>query len=165
MSRRLGIDKGFRKKGILQISKVGYNSIYIRKAPTKRRRVLQVLFNICICLISSRFLLSGQKIVQIHRFELLAGQRLLEGRELQDSAEDSRHGSVVREGLVVKNQILQGPFLNSLQDEAVRAVDRGDDFDRAALQGDRFFGAVPGADAAAEADGRVDDGALFGRTG
>ena len=107
------------------------------------------------------FLMSGQKIVQIDRFELLAGQCLFEGRELQNSAEDSRHGPVVREGLVVKDQILQGPFLNSLQDEAVRAVDGSDHLDRPSLQSDGLFGAVSRADAAAKTDGRVDDRALF----
>ena len=107
------------------------------------------------------FFLPVQQMIQIYRFKLLAGQSLLEGRQLQNSSEDSCHGSVISKGLVVKDQILQGAFFNSLQDEAVRAVYRGDDFDRAALQGDRLFGAVPGADAAAEADGRVDDRALF----
>ena len=60
--------------------------------------------------------------VQIDGFELFAGQSLLEGRELQNGAEDSCHGSVVCEGLIVKNQILQGTFLNGLQDKAVCSV-------------------------------------------
>ena len=113
----------------------------------------------------SSFLMPGQKIVQIDRFELLAGQCLFEGRELQNSAEYSRHGPVVREGLVVKDQVLQGTFLNGLQNEAVGAVDRSDHFDRPALQSDGLFGTVSRADAAAQTDGRVNDGAAFGRAG
>ena len=59
--------------------------------------------------------------------------------------------------LIVKNQILQGSFLNGLQDKAVCAVDRGDHLDRPPLQDDRLPGTVPGADTAAEADSLVDD--------
>lgn len=68
--------------------------------------------------------------VQIDRLELLAGKSLLEGRELEDRAEDGRHGPVVCEGLVVKDQILQSALFDGLQNKAVGAVDRGDHFNR-----------------------------------
>ena len=99
--------------------------------------------------------------IQVYRFKLLAGQSLFEGRELQNSSEDCRHGSVISKGLVVKDQILQGAFFNSLQDEAVRAVDRSDHLDRPSLQSDGLPGTVSGADPAAEADSLIDDRMLF----
>ena len=37
-------------------------------------------------------ILCRQQMVQVDRLELFAGQGLLEGRELQDRAEDGRHG-------------------------------------------------------------------------
>ena len=103
--------------------------------------------------------------VQIDRLELLAGQGLFEGRELQDRAEDGCHSPVVCESLVVKDQVLQSSLFDSLQDKAVGAVNRGDHFNRPSLQGDGFFGTVSGADAASQADRLVDDGSsFFGRS-
>ena len=112
--------------------------------------------------ISALFLsLRGKEVVQVDGLELFAGQGLLEGRELQYASEDSRHGAVVGKGLVVEDQVLEGSLFDGLQDEAVGAVDRGDHFDRPALQGDGLFGAVSGADPAAQTDGLVDDGSFF----
>ena len=96
--------------------------------------------------------LRGKEVVQVDGLELFAGQGLLEGRELQDGAEDGGHGAVVGKGLVV---------FDGLQDEAVGAVNRGDYFDRPALQGDGLFGTVPRTDPAAQTDGLVDDGSFF----
>ena len=106
-------------------------------------------------------ILRRQQMVQVDRLELFAGQGLLERRELQDRAEDGRHGPVVGECLVVEDQVLQGSLFNGLQDEAVGAVDRGDYFNRPSLQGDGLFGTVSGADTAAQTDGLVDDGSSF----
>ena len=99
--------------------------------------------------------------VQVDGLELFAGQGLLEGRELQDGAEDGGHGAVVGKGLVVEDQVLEGSLFDGLQDEAVGAVDRGDHFDWPALQGDGLFGTVPRTDPAAQTDGLVDDGSFF----
>ena len=99
--------------------------------------------------------------IQIYRFKLLAGQSLLEGRQLQNSSEDSCHGSVISKGLVVKDQILQGAFFNSLQYEAVRAVDGSDHLDRPSLKSDSLLGTVSCTDPAAEADCLVDDRMFF----
>ncbi len=68
---------------------------------------------------------------------------------------------MVCEGLVVEDKVLQSSFLDGLQDKAVGAVDRGDHFDRASLQGDSLFGTVSGADTAAQADRLVDDWSSF----
>ena len=106
-------------------------------------------------------ILCRQQMVQVDRLELFAGQGLLERRELQDRAEDGRHGPVVGEGMVVEDQVLQGPLFNGLQDEAVGAVDRCDHLNRSSLQADGLFGTVPGTDSAAQTDGLVDDGSSF----
>ena len=109
--------------------------------------------------------MAGQELVQVDRFELLAGQGLLQRRQLQDRLEDCGHGTVVGESLVVKDQVLEGAFLDGLQYEAMGAVDRRDDLDRSPLHEDGFCRAVFGADAAAQADFGVDDGTLAVRGG
>ena len=102
-----------------------------------------------------------QKMIQVNRLELFAGHGLLQGRELQNRAEDSSHGAVVCEGLVVKDQVLQSALFNCLQDKTVGAVDRSDHFNWSSLQSDGLFGTVSGADTAAQTDRLVDDGSSF----
>lgn len=100
--------------------------------------------------------LTGQQLVQVDRFKLLAGQGLLNRRQLQDGAEDLSHGPVAGESLVVEEQILQSALLDGLQDKAVGAVHRSDDLNRALLHMNGLGGTVPGADAAAQTEVFVD---------
>ena len=89
-----------------------------------------------------RFFLRGQEVVQIHGFKLSAGHGLFQGREPEYGAEYGGHSPVVGEGLIVKDQVLQGALFDGLQDKTVGAVDGGDDLYGAALQGDGFLRAV-----------------------
>ena len=76
---------------------------------------------------------TGQQFIQIHGFELLAGQGLLQRRKIQNDTKHGSHSSVIGKCLIVKNKILQGPFFNGLQHKPVRAVHRGYDLYRAPL--------------------------------
>ena len=58
--------------------------------------------------------MAGEQLVQVHRLELLAGKRLMDGGHFQDSAENLGHRPMAGKGLVVKKQILQGTFFTSI---------------------------------------------------
>ena len=85
----------------------------------------------------------------------------MDGGHFQDSAENLGHSPMAGKGLVVKKQILQGTFFDCLHHKAVGAVHRSDDLHSSALHLDGLGGAVPGTDAAAQAQLAAEFGLLL----
>ena len=86
---------------------------------------------------------------------LPAGHGLLQGRQLEDHAEDGGHGLVMDVGLVIEDQVLELPALDGHQYHAMGRVDRRDDAPGPRAQAESTPGAGAHAHAAAQADGFV----------
>lgn len=89
---------------------------------------------------------------QVTGFHLPGGHGLLEGRELEDDAQDGGHRAVAEQGLVIEYQVLKLAPLDGHHDGPVCGVEGGDDPLGPGLEADALCLADAGADPAAQAD-------------
>jgi hypothetical protein len=68
----------------------------------------------------------AHQIFQVAGFHLLAGHDLLDGRELENHAQNGGHCAMIPVGLIVENQVLQLAPLDSHQHGAVGGGDGGE---------------------------------------
>ena len=68
----------------------------------------------------------AHQIFQVVGFHLLAGHDLLDGRELENHAQNGGHGAMIPVSLIVEDQILQLSPLDSHQHGAVSGGDRSE---------------------------------------
>lgn len=98
------------------------------------------------------------QLLKINRFHLLAGHGLLDRRQLYYGGEDGCHSPVAAESLIVKDQVLKLPLLYGHQHSPVNGIHRRNDAAFPRLQPDALLRAAADADAAAQANARVDPG-------
>ena len=65
----------------------------------------------------------AHQIFQVAGFHLLAGHDLLDGRELENHAQNGGHGAMIPVGLIVEDQVLQLAPLDGHQHGAVSGRD------------------------------------------